>query len=248
MFRNDVHPRCLHRYFKSEVTLNMTEVSAMLRLGSKYQVDHVRDEAIHRLRRCFPSKLSAFPARNVYLQDPGWALSESISLRKKDAIAVVNLARAFDLDFLLPPAFYLCAQLDDDELVDGVTDDFGEPVKLSSHDLKICIQGRTSLTKADVRSLKPLFFPKPSDKCFKAQGGECIEVKRQLVQELWYENLANPNALVEATHWLKSYAVSRQNPLCSPCVEELMEAYDLQRQKTWDSLGKYFQVPTWPIP
>ena len=97
----------------------------MLCLGSKYQVDHVRDEAIHRLRRCFPSKLSAFPARNVYLQDPGFALMESIFLRKKDAIGVVNLARAFDLNFLLPPAFYLCAQLDYDELVDGVGLDTG---------------------------------------------------------------------------------------------------------------------------
>lgn len=220
----------------------------MLRLGSKYQVDHVRDEAIHRLRRCFPSKLSAFPARNVYLQDPGFALMESIFLRKKDAIGVVNLARAFDLNFLLPPAFYLCAQLDYDELVDGVKDDCveGGIMKLSPYDLKLCIKGRGLLTKADVRSLQPLFFPVASAGCQKT--AECIDTKRALVQELWYENLANPNALVEARHWLKSYALGRQNPLCPSCVEDLMDAYDVQRQQTWDSLGEFFEVSPWPIP
>ncbi|THH29928.1 hypothetical protein EUX98_g4276 [Antrodiella citrinella] len=111
-----------HKYFKSEHLLTFPDVSAMLRMGTKYQVDHVREEAISRLRLCFPSTLHTFPARNVYLQDPGFVLAEHISLTKKDAIGVVNLARAFDLDFLLPPAFYLCAQLDYDELVDGVED------------------------------------------------------------------------------------------------------------------------------
>lgn len=217
----------------------------MLRLGSKYQVDHVREEAILRLRRCFPNTLSAFPARNVYLQDPGFSISEGLFLRKKDAIGVVNLARAFDLDFLLPPAFYLCSQLDYDELVDGVSDDCGGTMRLSSHDLKICLKGRSLLTKADIRSLRPLFFPAASPAC--KQPALCVDIMRELVQELWYENLANPNALVEATHWLKSYAIARQNPLCPTCIDDLMEAYDTQRQQTWDSLGVFFEVTPWPI-
>lgn len=66
------------------------------------------------------------------------------------AIAIVNLARAFDLPELLPVALYYCCQLSDNILVHGVTHRNGTKDQLSPEDLVRCLGGRKTFLYSNI--------------------------------------------------------------------------------------------------
>ena len=104
-------------------------------LAMKYHVQYIADEAIGRLRMCFPSKLkyimdSPFGrANNEDIKDP-------VLLEPEDSIGVINLARTYHLPYLIPAAFYSCCQEDASTMLCGVV--YGaEHVYLSQDDLRL---------------------------------------------------------------------------------------------------------------
>ena len=50
----------MSRHFSDDHILTFEEISAMLQLGYKYQIEHLRHEAIRRLKQCFPESLDDF--------------------------------------------------------------------------------------------------------------------------------------------------------------------------------------------
>ena len=106
----------------------------MLRIGTKYDVDLVRDEAVRRLRQCFPEDLDRYVTPHTSSkasESKSWSntrycFEASTSLSHEDCIGVINLARSFDLDDLLPAALYACAQLPKERIIEGYTNDRGE--------------------------------------------------------------------------------------------------------------------------
>lgn len=131
---------------------------SMFRMGTKYEVPHMRDEALRRLesRLLSPGELFEIHNSSPYLDTVGfigWPIS------------VVNLARSFDLPRLLPGAFYLCTQLSLSTLVHGFPRADGGLEKLSADDLIVCLEGRDRIITRNVtaaNSVESVETPRPS--------------------------------------------------------------------------------------
>jgi hypothetical protein len=77
----------------------------MIRLGRKYDIDHLRDEALLRLTVEFPTTLSEW--ENLA---PNY--TQIIHEEENDGLLydIVNLAHQNDIKSILPAAYYLCLQ------------------------------------------------------------------------------------------------------------------------------------------
>ncbi|OSC96844.1 hypothetical protein PYCCODRAFT_1472290 [Trametes coccinea BRFM310] len=105
-------------------------VAALVELSHKYDMGHLREEALRRFRLCLPHRFSDFISRvgivsqqqsqgdgdtlGPTLQSPALHISAD-----RDAIRTANLAGLVDDNRMLPMALYLCAQLSVTALLDG---------------------------------------------------------------------------------------------------------------------------------
>ena len=170
------------RYRAKDDLVTLAEVSAMLTLGSKYQINPLQEEATRLLRECFPEQLEDYvtPHTSAYLHMfinhdhyPGlpksYSSKSAVKLEHWDCVAVVNLARKFDLDFVLPAAFYACAQMHTEDLFRAVRCSDGKAHKLSQSDLQRVVDGRAQLCIFTVQSYRwlingPPYEPKIASK------------------------------------------------------------------------------------
>ncbi|RPD69734.1 hypothetical protein L226DRAFT_442891, partial [Lentinus tigrinus ALCF2SS1-7] len=107
-------------------------LGSLVRMGHKYQVDTILEEALRPLETIFTKD---FEAWNQH-EGKSTAL---VSLRPEHAIEAVNLAQLTGQTAMLPSAFYMCGLLQVDTIVNGVTRADGTLERLSTHDLKRCI-------------------------------------------------------------------------------------------------------------
>lgn len=78
----------------------------MLRLGSKYDFEHLRQEALFRLRADFPTSLDAWD------EAIATGAHTHITGRPGLIVDVINLALEQDLFSILPSAYYACVEED----------------------------------------------------------------------------------------------------------------------------------------
>ncbi|KAK7690501.1 hypothetical protein QCA50_005599 [Cerrena zonata] len=144
-------------YFRvSEVPAPMEWVSTLLRLGRKYQVAFVADEAIRRLKLTCPTDHGVYlelEHREMITDYEGGGMS----------IFIVNLARAFDIPELIPIALYRCCQLSNDMLAHGVKLENGTTDRLSSDDLARCLDGKEEILKCNFSFRQLLMHPFDND-------------------------------------------------------------------------------------
>ena len=218
----------------------------MLRLGSKYNIEHIRSEAIRRLKRCFPDSLKNFRTRYTdssisFLPEEDFQKSarfpgSTTSLQRRDAVAVVNLARAHNLHFLLPAAFYVCSAIPFRDIMSGYRDNWGEFWKLSDDDIVRYVDGQGKLRKADAQNFAWALLSELSNKCKDKDG--CANTLRNLRKSLWKRIPLGQQALSDSgriPHILNG-------TLCAPCLSEAKRRYDIEREATWEALGEYFDL------
>ncbi|KAK7690513.1 hypothetical protein QCA50_005611 [Cerrena zonata] len=149
-------------YFKMPNTPAPIEwVSALIKLGKKYQVKFIFDEAVSRLKSVHPRTYAEYKLMRG-------AMSNHISdyPNGEMAITIINLARAHNLPNLLPFAFYLCCQLPLETIMHGVKRNDGTAEKLSSDDIMRCLKGREQLTLMNASLVQTLRSYMPSmNKC-----------------------------------------------------------------------------------
>ncbi|KAI0816024.1 hypothetical protein BC628DRAFT_1152924 [Trametes gibbosa] len=111
-------------------------VAVALELGRKYDIEHLRADALSRLETCLCDSLYALWANARFYQVtiPGpegdeqqWALTSAAMqiVPVWDAIRAVNLVRAVDELSMLPMAMYLCTLLPVPILLYGTTRSYG---------------------------------------------------------------------------------------------------------------------------
>ncbi|TCD63701.1 hypothetical protein EIP91_005106 [Steccherinum ochraceum] len=232
--------------YKNDI-LQFREVSTMLRLGSKYQVEHVRSEAIRRLKICFPDDLSLYATRHTryrtieQIHVEAYCLNAPISLIHEDCISVVNFARSFDLPTLLPTALYACAQLPVATLLQGYTGTDGAVYKLSEPDILRCFRSQ--------RLLRDLLFLNyrwilngPSETCI--QRSECRYHMTADMAHLWDTLHFHHDPLIDSGRlWadLPNFGAGRY---CRVCSAQFARAYDSQVAGIdWVQLRSYFNLP-----
>ena len=218
----------------------------MLHLGAKYEMSSIREDALQRLQRIFPRQLEEFMNHYTwpYLEDDMY--SSDLQIAARDAIAVITLARVYDAPLLLPPAFYICAQLDTAILVDGYEDSDGKHHKLLPEDLKRCLRGQAELRKDALGQFRSLLTARSGEHCL--LGIEC-KPRLQRMATTVLRALANQTTALITASWLEEWLENDENwtGLCKTCQNELIEGWERSRERTWDSLANYFQLDVeWP--
>ncbi|KAH8101967.1 hypothetical protein BXZ70DRAFT_1007192 [Cristinia sonorae] len=235
------------RYFSDDHILSFEEISAMLRLGFKYNITHVREEAIRRLRRCFPSDLESFatPISRYALMieydeeaeeedSPAYFPQSSTSLKNYDAFAVIKLARSFDLNDILPAAFYTCAQMDNASVASTPLPG-DEMYRLSDEDREACMDGQDALRSAMLRSFKWLLRG-PQKGCETLE--KCQAASRENTKNLWGNAIGYCDALIDNA-WIDALP----GKYCRVCLRRAKREYDQERVTTWNKLREYFNLP-----
>ncbi|KAI1795381.1 hypothetical protein LXA43DRAFT_882046 [Ganoderma leucocontextum] len=137
--------------------LTFDALSACIRLGHKYQLDHIVDEAMTFVRKAYPKDFASYLERST--------------LHPEQAIGVVNLARLIGADDVLPLAIVDCCALSGTDLIQGLVRADGTREVLSSHDLALCFDAKGSLIRENARRLRRVTEFKPSREC---DGRGCV--------------------------------------------------------------------------
>lgn len=135
------------------------QISALIRLGHKYQIEDVQHQALAVLQTAFPSTFKEFSNRNVS------SLFGAPPVRRKSSgIEAIHLAQLTETPALLPTAFYACALLDE-AVVDGHHREDGTVQYLSVEDLRRFIRGYGQVKLRVPHSMAHIFNLKPDTQC-----------------------------------------------------------------------------------
>ena len=216
----------MRRPFAPDARPTYQAVSACIRLGHKYQLDHLLEAALGYLRRYYPTDFTThahFPAPPP-------------SFRPIHSIGVVNLARLTGAYDLLPIALYECASLDAAELLEGFQRDDGTREALSSTDLALCIRAQAALVRAHVERAVGFSTVTIQYMPMHLYNSAC----KFALDNMAHANLAqvgtmsNARALA-ARPWLWQ-GPPGSSPPCANCMAFLRDHDLAQRRWIWNSL------------
>ncbi|OCH84256.1 hypothetical protein OBBRIDRAFT_741863 [Obba rivulosa] len=211
---------------------------AVVRIGHKYEMNFLRDQALKHLKQVFTDRFPDFDNVEDHL------CAFSVEARIYDAIAAVNLSRLTGEISMLPFALYVCCQLHD-ELVHGC-EEGGLLEKLAPEDIVRCVTGKTKLAQANAAAFfRTFLWGEYYSLCCK---DNCEQAFHEIITHLGQDS---DNHVADSTPleaW--SFAITNyyRTKLCTTCLRRLREKERFERVRIWDSLPSYFNVdlPTWP--
>ncbi|KAH8115788.1 hypothetical protein DFH11DRAFT_1507542 [Phellopilus nigrolimitatus] len=145
-------------YFKQLSASDFNNIAAVLRLSTKYFIEHLRERCVSRLMIDWPCTLASWDSREVEATDPFGRYSPRA--RFAHPILIINFAREMGITNVLPCAFYDLCRYGPSKIVAGVlksrsdpgpiktkskpsaADQEVAPVQLSLDDLRIALLGR----------------------------------------------------------------------------------------------------------
>ncbi|PIL26297.1 hypothetical protein GSI_12053 [Ganoderma sinense ZZ0214-1] len=206
-------------------------ISASIRLGHKYDMTELVAHAFGYLKHHFPTTYKAQEQRSNYCPP---------AFSPEHAIAVVNLARAFNEPALLPCALLACTTLlEARTLIAGFERMDGVWEKLSEDDLVRCINARDALLATSVAGAIRVFKVRPSSGC--ARPMQCQAELQKMVEGLdgvvkRFGDLRDPTQ-----SRLKLYKNVGKR-VCVPCHDMLRERNVKEQRDAWVALPGLLDV------
>lgn len=208
----------------------------MLRIGTKYQISHLREDVVSRLNAWFPLKHVQFRLHRPW-QRPGSAL--------KEFVALVDVLQQCGLETYLPVVFFCCAQLDPQSLMDGYQDSDGNKWRLSRTDLTRCLKGQLWLRQMVQKQSNFIFANALGSLC--ASQTSCslalqssLSQLRERFAGLFSGVLHDPYSV----QWMNPYV-----PMCASCAKKVGDWNRQFYDEIWKNLATQFDVSTtWPVP
>jgi len=207
-------------------TIPFPIVSAFLRLGKKYEIKELYEDAKACLLSDFPDAWMEWHSRSKSIVSPS---------RKALLINVVNLAQDIGLRRVLPAAFYAClTQCSLQEIQCGVQEE-GEVTALSPRNRAICISAWQPFQSCAIRTfswLDPANFPKQCQ-----SKNSCTEHRYALMGRKFY-----PAPSCEPLEYFDS---SWNANVCSVCSDYAKSNHGSNRFAAWSQLPSLFSLPAW---
>ncbi|TFK81977.1 hypothetical protein K466DRAFT_501158 [Polyporus arcularius HHB13444] len=216
------------RYLSPDPTYD--EVSALIRLGHKYQIPQLVESSLDYLKRYYSDDLEVWAKAGRKKRPP--------KFRKSHAIGVVNLARLTGCTQLLPPALLSCCLLRSDAVVAGAAREGAPGESLSLDDIRLCYLARGKLAAAGVETALRVCQPLVSDTCSKTL--RCVVLLIELVVKLpeQADQLCTGNPF-------RSYADRfgfLRGKLCGSCYAMLEERDREERRAMWKKLPELLGI------
>ena len=237
------------RGYRYRQVVRLPVLIAMLRIGTKYQISHLREDAVLQLKEWFPLDLVQFSKTALW---PIVRKSEDPAVPvRRESIALVDVLRECNLEVFLPLVFYQCAQLDVEVIVEGYTDSDGERWKLSRADVTRCIKGQqwlhsrySQFLNRKVLETVPTMCTCHSSSCL-FNALEMDDVRKAMVQRL---NGYQENIFTHPKHYLAQHLRGLDAGMCSECSKKLDAEDESYREEIWKGLASHFDVPViWPV-
>ncbi len=223
--------------FTQKARPSIHAISAIIRLGHKYQMQHMVAQAVRYLKRWFTSDFAVWSAGKLHLPDA--------PLKRVHAIGVVNLARLVDEPSLLPTALLACCLLDA-QIVQGFAREDSARERLALDDVGRCFAARTRLAEEALVLTLRIFSPEVSDGC--ADPQMCEMLLGQTLASVAHEQRDFARADV-FTSWVNRAAdagplscVNLMFQCCNSCQEMVKERDLEERLRVWKALPEIMGV------
>ncbi|KAJ3528882.1 hypothetical protein NMY22_g9227 [Coprinellus aureogranulatus] len=226
-------------YVNTDAVLTLSAIAAMIRLGRKYEINHLKEEGLRRLKRQFPvtlddyDVLDPFAYSHVSFKDS----PEDASTEHEKVFAFINIAHECGIQSILPTLYLESTRCSLESLLYDSED---LRIPYSAH--RSCILGREKLLFSWMERPHSVVV---ADNCLtrsvcKAGSRVLGNALRMPPDELgaimfpWAAFIGTWPAVEEAS-----------KILCQACMEGVKKAHDAERQKLWDALPSFFKLPDW---
>jgi len=208
--------------------MSIATATAFLRLGKKYEIRTLFNEACVRLKECYPSKLPSFPLWRVQYR--------RLAGRDPLDFQLLNIAHEVGITTLLPVARYVCSRSATiEEIIDGYTWE-GTVYKLDATNQRTCIIGKVNHSTLTNTAFEGLLNPK-DERCnlrWSCTGSleKCL---------LWYFAII----LMDSSDPFATWDTDWDSKFCGECAAGLKREYEQCRKKAWSLLPSVFCLGNW---
>ncbi|KAH9933989.1 uncharacterized protein BXZ73DRAFT_89658 [Epithele typhae] len=215
-------------------TPSAEEVFAYVRLGRKYKIEAIYEQAMEYLKSYFN------PDYNHFYQQDIWTPPR---FRYVDAIGVVNIARLTSDEPLRLMALLVCCLTDSTELLTGIAYSDGEVETLSPEDLALCWVARPKLSTARLRSILRIVTPLLASPCAsRKEGFGCRDAAQCIMGELHtnatFLEPGNPFMGFNGSE-IEELLVT----LCERCRASTAARHSKQHRAAWNDLPALMGMP-----
>ncbi|KDR79549.1 hypothetical protein GALMADRAFT_243642 [Galerina marginata CBS 339.88] len=221
--------------YDNDITYNSTEVfslpvlSAMLRLGRKYDFDKLYATALQRIKIEVPESLKQW--------DTKYPPKKTSPLDGQE-IEVLNVLLEMGIRSLLPVVYFICVKnLTLEDIFRGTTQEDGNDVRLSPDSVQTLILGREKIRHIIAtekfgwfRNYQPGHNPGCSNQ---------IKCDRGTLRLLKALSEFSPGLGLQSPRHI------RNDIFCANCYKEIQATDEAARQKMWEDLPIYFGLPVW---
>ena len=213
-----------HSRFVSEHP-SFDTISSLVRMGHKYEIDSAMDSALAYLRSYYPSDFGSWKANT----------EGAPKFQPVHSIGVLNLARLTEAFDMIPAAFWICCNLDIEELRGGFEREDGTLETLSTTDLVNVLIAREELAKMTAHGCLCVLDIIVDGPCTcDDSDSNC----RSSVSEV-VKRLAESDSYIGPTLtgcWISFLNGELSMSFCSDVVEAVEEKQEEQLREAWDRL------------
>ncbi|KAJ3528880.1 hypothetical protein NMY22_g9225 [Coprinellus aureogranulatus] len=235
---------CDPLYFMPSDRLHFLVVAAMMRLGKKYEIDHLREQALARLKREFPCTLAEYNE----LDTRDWThflfpYDETYDTGHKMKLSMVNLAHECNLNTILPALYFtfICSN------IATLFDTQENHLTIPYHAMSRCMVARASLCEARLKKVHGWVRQVgTSAVCRSPQG--CLANSRLILQSMLDDPLYLTDLFYDWADFIDDLPEDQQDiihQLCDPCLVVAKASHRQAREKVWASLPALFELPPW---
>ncbi|KAJ3523679.1 hypothetical protein NM688_g8687 [Phlebia brevispora] len=217
------------RLYEKGGTPSLSQITAMLKLGLKYQADRMLEEALFLLEEEFPGDLKRWESvHKTRAHDMGelFALANGLQKIGSEGSNTTTLTRVL----------YECAQAEPEQLISGSVRSSSGKVEVLIQMLQVrCLSAQTKLTRAWLAMYSPLITEFSLAGC--ANGGRCYQYRYQLNREFLNQlpEGLTPNVLEPA----KLECLSKLQRTCPNCSKYLFQRITETQTGILSDLEKY---------
>lgn len=234
---------CYSAFFHKDPDYSYHTISAAVRLGHKYQMLDLLDNALGYLKAYYPTDYDDWDDLDDY-GPPGFEMEHTIG--------VVNLARlADDVGLLLMALLACCITLDAKTLIRGFEREDGSPEQLTLDDIGLCyaaqgtlLQHSMKVTLRVCRSGQVAGACKTHSSCTRRFG----EAIRELEDPKATVAHVDPCTRASPIDNLLERKGSSGVRLCGHCRKMVEERDSSQRRAAWKKLPEIFGLTLPPAP
>ncbi|OJT09463.1 hypothetical protein TRAPUB_14066 [Trametes pubescens] len=216
--------------FEAPKDPSFAAIAAAARLGHKYQMTRLLEQALTYLKTYYTNDYDAWQKKESW-NPPGF--------HDEDAIGVVNLARFLGETSLLPTALLACCQLGRD-LINGFAREDGTREQLTLDDIGLCLEAKPRLVQESSRTVLHVFEPMASVRCLSA--GKCRGGFRRILKMV-EDRVADVVGTDPFRYLFKALGADADGELCQNCRAMAESREYAETRRVWARLPEILGIP-----